>query len=522
MDPHLIVDFERKLLFAGILDRQGRYLPCSFDIEGMSARYWPSEILVGADYLDRIDDDLRDTVNRLFVDQRDEIFLPWRELNWFRHWVDKQDGDIALRSPLKMLSALYEDKSPGNTLSRLGVLLIGFLLEPLIRTVCEWGFSPREMHVIAVVPPFLTRRAQLLLRKVFKSSGFRKIILLDRSLALAMHAFWLKGISDVITVHAGAENLLVARVAVEITDNEIHFRLFKSRTLRGRGWDDFIALLSPALKDWDSGNSGESSTSSRLGESVLQLLTGIGTREAFNAPDRKTSYGSLMDVLHGELGKKIQRDWFNGLKAVIEEFGGNEPGLMCSGLIFTLPGMEDLLMGSLKGLSATRLHSDARPLERSVQGVRTSLNWLQDDPKRRISAHKHGSIRVATSDGGTLEVVPASLLDLRPGETRTLRQRLNLTCATGTAGKALLAIDLLWGCDNDPEYNSTLCLWTQDFRVMDLPSEKVMDVMFELKGKSIVPWLSGNVTLKLGNRETKKKLEFTSVTQVLSVNMVPS
>lgn len=483
MRPHLIVDFREHSLFALLLTEEGDLVPCSQELEGAVTRYLPADLLLDPSVAERADFDW-EAVQDLFLAGTQRAFAARsRRLGLLRPW-ELQSGSeaVVMEHPLAVLSSPVTEEEPARRreLLEATAFMIRELLSPIFRFVSHRELATHEVEVVAVVSAKAGRRAILMLHKIFRQAGFRRLGLLRRESAAAL-ALLLEGSpSGNLIVDLEDEALHVHKVLLGHDTDHITLETAGSRSLRGLGRSFLIQRLAAALQR--TGRLPERAPLTALGRALLGLSGIAYSEEVPGEPPFRLTHGLLGELFAAGLGDKWASELNDRLRPILLELGTESAPIMVGlGSALATPEVEELLVRAVDGKQPVSV-AQTPVRERCARGVAALLIWLAGNPHRRLEVREAGGLRIDTMRGGSLELLSAATLPQAPGESRVIHQRLRLECASRTVYESgRILVNLFWGCNPDPRYAASLCTLAVDVATTRAPQPHHLDLVLHFK-----------------------------------------
>jgi hypothetical protein len=416
MRAHLIVDCGVRLLSALLLTPEGQLVPCSQQVRGVAMRHVPSGILLEPRAAMDHDFMWEETFETLARAGAQTFFQRARRIGLRRPWDPQASADaLQLTAPLSVLSsaAALADRMGGAALPGVALALLDALFEPILASV---DLPPADVDLVAIVPAQTGRTGRVVLRKLFRQRGFRGVTIIRREIAAAM-ALIDQPAGECSVIDASSDHLHLHRVAVDGNPEERRFRTVATRTIPGLGWSHWVARIAAVLG---------ASPSSAFDRSLIALLSG--------SPDSALTYGAVDRVLDGP--------WIESQRREVSPLLPLRPWTILTGEIFAL----DAVSAIFGGMSAT--------LDRDTRAVALAIRRLQAGDFRRLVIGPSGTLRIDTLHGEAVELVSSAHLP-EPGEGCLVEAGLRL--AGEAVGERPFLLHLLWGSDDTPEGNATLC-----------------------------------------------------------------
>jgi hypothetical protein len=509
MRPHLIVDFRSRSLFALVVTADGRSWPCSHEVNGRATRYVSSELL-----LDSWASGERPRHGRkrqaglldLAANQQHDLAGCARGQGLLRPWeIPPGTETLAIRHPLLALSSIEAmvDEAQQKSLRTAAFALMTILLEPVFRSVSLYEIEPSKTLAVAIVPAPIGRRAGLILHKIFRDRGFRRLILLPREVAAVMASEEASPSGNLI-LDVEEDDLQLHNVTLEADEHLRRYRVASSRTLRGLGWSFLVEQLADALRATGRLPGPKGVVTSRLDRALTGLAGGPYPAEVSGETPLQLTYGLLDEALQGDVGSALSRELQDRLRPMTQELGNSGCPLVVLGPAAGIRQVEAILRQALGACSSQGVFPKPA-LERCARGVAAMLDWLQEDPRRHVTVRTAASLRVNTLRGESLELIPAAALPREPGTRRLVRQTLAVQGQTRVGDT--LVINLLWGCNLDPASNTSICALPLEIRRQDLEQRPTLRLTLDLQRGRTGRRLTGTARASLGISTVSGKLE---------------
>lgn len=421
MKPQLVIDYGARVVTAALITSDGQLVPCSQEIRSIAARHVSSDVLFEPRVCEEREFLWEDALESLSKATARTFFTRARRVGLRRPWDALATADaLQLASPLVVLSsaAALVDPIAGPALPRVAMVLVDAVLDPIFAFVAERQLAFDEVEPIVIVSAQTGRSARVLLEKLFRRRGFRRLTILRREIASAM-ALLDEPPCDCLVVDASDDDVHLYRVSTEAEDNERRFRTIESTTLRGLGWSHWAARIAEAL---------HVPPSASFERALTALLSG--------SPDAVES-----TLSHTALRNALDDAWIASHRKPIE----TDLPMLFAGEIFAIDAVRKIF-GAIA-------EPDAPILEQRVQSVASASRWLREDSSRRLVIAPAASLRMQTYRGEAIELVPHAQLPA-PGETSHAEARFRFA---GDDGGHPFLMHLLWGTDRAPEGNATLC-----------------------------------------------------------------
>jgi hypothetical protein len=417
MKPQLIIDCGGGVLSALLVTADGELVPCSHDIRQVAARHVSQTILFEPRVVEHSDFIWEDAIETLSKANAQNFFQRARRIGLRRPWDAQASAEaLQLASPLAVLSspAALADRTAGPELRLAGLALLDALLEPAFAFAAERQLAARDIDAVVVLPDRTGPRARLVLHKLFRRRGFRRLTLVRREVAAAM-ALVAQTPCACIVAETSESDLHLHRVDIDGDTEQPRFRTTASITLQERGRSHWIARIADASRV---------NPSASFDRSLTALLTGSPE----SLPPRLT---------HDALQNALDESWIRAnsleddLREPLADLAGDNLPLLFAGEIFALDAVRALF-------GARAVHTPL--LDDSVRNVALAM-------RSRFTIASSSSLRVSTFHGRSIELLSCQQL---PAAGEACRVDADFRIAgDGTAGKSLL-VQLLWG-------NATLC-----------------------------------------------------------------
>jgi len=398
----------------------GEVVPCSQEIRQVAARHVSNDILFEPRVVQDRDFIWEDALETLARSNAPSFFQRARRFGLRRPWDQASADALQLASPFSVLSspAAIADRTIGAHLPRVALALLDALLEPAFAFVAERGLAPGDVDLVIVLPAQAGRHARLVLQKLVRRRGFRRLLLVEREIAAAM-ALAAQAPCACIVVETSETDLHLHRVVIDGDPASPRFRTAASATLASVGWNHWSGRIAEALR---------MTPSAAFERSLTTFLTG--------SPDSLP-----LRVAHDVLHSALDDAWVDAQALSLDEslraLGGEHLPLIFVGELFTIDAVR-------KAFGAP--HARAPLLDQELRNVAVAL-------RSPFVLAPSGSLRVNTFDGETIELLPHAQLPAS-GESCHVETNLRLG-GDRTAGKTFL-MHLLWGSDRAAEGNATL------------------------------------------------------------------
>ena len=503
--PQLIVDLRFRSVSAAALTAEGFVVPCRQQASAASG-YFSSEIFLDPDFDHHTADRELGLLSKCTVSNALAVghSLGLRQ-------PGETGGDsrklVRLHHPLRVLSSVEAmlDRGRRQALRGAAYGLTDALLAPIFSALSAQGQEPREMSAEVVIPGSLGRQARVILAKIFRARGFRRIRLLPRELAAAMSLID-DSLSEVLVVDADDEDLHFHRVTLDPHPNKRILACRGSRTARGLGWSFWIRELAAALKTGGELRFSEDELRPLIDRALLGLLGAPYSTDvpAVSGPPIRMTFGLLNELLRS-LSPEGRERLTEATRRAIRELGVGDAPWLGLGSAFAVGRFDELLQQAI-GAERLRVRLQVPALERCIHGVASALRWLRESPDRQIEASIAGSLRVSTLRGESIELVPWSLLHrLHPGQRHRARQLLRIE--GNIEGDRRLPIHLVWGADPNPDSAAAVCALPLDLGGSKKSVPEELEIALDLRLNRAGRKLSGTVRAACGDAFSIKKLE---------------
>ncbi len=426
MKPRLIIDCGGVVHSALLVTAEGELVPCSQEVQQVATRHVSPAIFFEPRVVENSDFIWEDALETLSKASARNFFQRARRIGLRRPWDPQASANaLQLAAPLTVLSspAALADRLAASNLPQIGFALLDALLEPLFAFVAERQIVPPDLEVFVILPALTGRRARLVLQKVFRHRGVRRVTIVRRETAAAM-ALIAQTPCACIVVETSENDLHVHRVDIEGDPQQPRFRTTASIALPGLGWNHWLARIAGAL---------QTTPSAAFGRSLTALLTG--------SPDSLPQ-----QFTHAALLRALDEAWIDAnalterFRDVLAGLAGQNLPVIFAGELFTL-----------------------EPI-RAAFGVQAVHTPLLDDAVRNVAlaaqtpftAASNSGLRVNTFHGNDVELLSHAQLPA-PGES--CRVDADFRLAGDRAGKSFL-IQMLWG-------DATLCAMPVELRSDD-------------------------------------------------------
>ncbi len=275
--------------------------------------------------------------------------------------------------------------------------------------------------------------------------------------AVAMHFLKLSYMQKVGVLHTDENTLHVSRIAIEREDDGDHITLeyAGSRSIKEAGWDSVTNEMALSLYRDALLPRPDKSVLTYLNRALTGLLGGILPTDIPTDPGLHLSYGLLTKKLARELGERIRDETSVKLRHAADALKLNDaPFFITAGPFFMIGQFEKLMLNPVGKYQPARVRN-MLAMERTAYGIVAMLNWLREKEDRRITVRHKYSIRIAAKEDDSIELIPGSLFQ-SGRERRTIKQILSLD-SEYAMDRDLLVVNILWGNNPIPRYNTSLC-----------------------------------------------------------------
>jgi len=440
MRPQLIIDYGR-VLSALLVTADGQLVPCSQEIRQVATRHVSTDILFDprvAEDADFVWDEALETMGKATPRN---LFQRARRIGLRRPWDPQATTDaLQLASPIGVLSsaAALADRNAAAALPAVAFALLDALLEPTFAFIADRRIAASDVDPFVVVPAHASRRARMVLEKLFRRRGFRRLTVVRREIAAAMALLEMAPVTCVVA-DASDDDLHLHRVA--IADGDGHVRRFctvASATAPGFGWSHWTGQIAAAL---------QTAASSAFERGLLSLLT--GSPESLSS---RVTHGALQSVLDDAWVGARADEVREKLRAPLAAIGAEEVPFVFAGEIFALDAVRKAF-GAKSALNAP-------VLDHSVRSMALAMRWLHGGKSRKMEIARGGTLRLDTGRGEAVELLTAAQLP-EPGESCHLAAGFRF--AGDMAGTAFL-LNLVWGADRASQGNATVCALPLELR----------------------------------------------------------
>ncbi len=431
MRPQLIIDCGGRVLSALLVTADGELVPCSQEIRQVATRHVSADILFEpriAEDREFIWEDALETVSKAGAHN---FFQRARRIGLRRPWDPQALADaLQITSPLSVLSspAALADRVVGAALPGIGLALLDALLDPMFAFIAEREIAPNDVDSVVVLPAQTGRHARLVLQKLFRHRGFRRVTTVRREAAAAM-ALVGQAPCECVVVETSETDLHFHRVVIGGDADERRFQTAASVTLTGFGWNHWSSRIAEALR---------TTPCAAFERSLTALLTG--------SPDSLSSR-----ITHGALQSVLDDTWIaahdmsDRLREPLARLDGEGLPLIFAGEIFTLDAVRRVFGGCA---------ADAPILDQIVRNVALAV-------RSPLVLASGGSLRVNTFHGEAIELLAQAQL---PASGEACHVEIDFRVAGDAAAGKVFLIHLLWGADRAPEGNATLCALPLELR----------------------------------------------------------
>jgi hypothetical protein len=429
MTPQLIIDFGR-VLSALLVTDDGQFVPCSQEIRQIATRHVSTGVLFDPRISEAPDFAWDEALETLGKATPRNLFQRARHIGLRRPWDPQANAGtlLQLASPIEVLSsaAALADRNAATALPAIASALVDALLEPAFAFLADRHMAMSDVAPVVILPAYASRPARIVLEKLFRRRGFRRLTIVRREIAAAM-ALVEEAPMDCLVLDAADDlHVHLHRVRVEDRDGVRLFHTAATTTIRGFAWNHWSSRIAAAL---------QTNASAVFERALLALLTG--------SPESLPP-----QVTHGALASVLDDAW-TAARAAEVRAALHEPleqhRILFAGEIFALDAVRKAF-GAPNALNAP-------VLDHSVRGVALALRWLHGGDARQLAIARGGTLRVDTGDGEAVEILASSQLPL-PGEVCHVAADFHFA---GDAGGTAFLLNLLWGIDSVPRGNATLC-----------------------------------------------------------------
>jgi len=527
MQPYLIIDLSDRNIFPVIINSNGQIFYCVNNVKEMKCRHFSTEVYLEKILYDGNKDDinewLNNTVNELINDSIDSFFTTNKKTGLLRACdIKKQDllHIDPLRNPLYVLSQHGVDDLivENPEFKKSSFALLTFILKPVIRSIQRQGFHTGDLNVIAIIPPYLSRVAQVILLKVLKAIGFKRVTFITHSIASALNALKMTTSSDTIVIHSDATNLHIAHVSLEEQNKSITIRNKKSITIPDLGCNRYgiINELSNYLVLKNKLSENDNYINIHIEKAFTGLIYGIFSNKIdYKNNKLKLTYNLLNNLINEKFGLEIIDKIEKALYKILSGAGINEIPVVTSGPLFMFDSFEKLIQKKFNGLSIPGL-SDKIAVERPVWGLIDTLYNITQFPEKDIIIINENALCLTSSEKSCENIIPSAIFPLSPDEHRIILQDLEINSLDKKFDE-IITVDLLWGNDCNPFYNTSLCTIQFDASKEDIQNNHKIKLNLYLKG--INNGIKGKVIANYKNNPTEiKKLNFPITNTITYLN----
>lgn len=427
MKPAFVINCGDGALGAMLVTADAELVPWSQEIQQVATRYVSPAILFESRVVEHPDFIWEDALEAVAKASAQTFFQRARRLGLRRPWDPQATaGALQLASPLALLSspAAAADRTAGALLPRVGLTLLDALLDPVFAFLAERQLAAPDLEAVVIVSSRTSHRARLILQKLFRRRGFRRVTIIRREIATAM-ALVAQTPCACIVIETSEDDLCLHRVEIEGDAQQPRFRTPRSLTLTGLGWNHWSARIAEALRI---------PPSTAFERSLTALLT--GSPESLPPP-----------VTHAALQGALDETWIDEntltepLREALADLAGENLPLFFAGEIFTLDAMRALF-----GARAVR----APMLDDAVRNVVQAM-------QARFTVVSSASLRVNTFRGSLSELLTHAQL---PAAGAACRVDADFRLAGDRAAGRPFLIHLSWG-------ETTLCAMPLELRNHD-------------------------------------------------------
>lgn len=417
MRPQLVIDYGDAALSALLVTAEGEHVPWSQEIQQIATRHVSPAILFEPRVIEHSDFVWDDALETLSKSSARTFFQRARRLGMRRPWDPQAPANaLQLATPLSVLSspAALADRQAAAELPRAGLTLLDALLEPIFAFVTERQTAMADVDAAIVISSRTGHRARLVLQKLFRQRGVRRLAIVPREIAAALSLVPQAPCACVV-VETSDDDLYLHRVALEVDAERPQVSTTASITVPGLGWKQWSARIAEAVHE---------APSAAFERSLLAVLVG--------SPDSLP-----LRITHSTLQSALGGDWIEAhslaerIGGLLTALGGENLPLLFAGEIFTLAPVRAL--AGPRGIR-TPLLDDA------VQNVARAL-------RSGFRITTAGSLRLATLRGPSSELLsPAQL----PAAGQSSHADADFRASGGGATRQPFLIHLLLG-------EATLC-----------------------------------------------------------------
>ena len=500
MRAQLIVDCGCRIVSALIVTADGALLPCSQEIRQTAMRHVAAEIAFDRRVTEHADFLWDDAIEVLAKAQPHQFFQRARRIGLRRAWdADLAADALRLASPLAVLSSAVALTDPAvePALSATGAALLDAMLDPVFAFAGARKLVPADLDAVVIVPAQAGRLARLALQKIFRRRGFRQLTLVSRQIAAAM-ALVDTPATDCVVWDVSDQGLHLHRVAFDREGNERRLTTIGSTTLRALSWNEWVQRIAAALREDSERRQLAAPTLSMVDRALTAFLTSAPPN-----PSCPLNHELLQRILGDEWRARQGTELAPRMRNALAGLGGGAPMI----LIGEICGIEAIrrLIIDAAGLEESVPSSDVPVFDRLVRGVAAGTLWLRGDASRRLAVRPSGSLRLNTLRGETVEILGNEQFPAA-GESCYVQTKLAFRGATDSANPFL--VHLLWGADQAPEGNATLCAMRLD-RGQSRDGDDTLHVGVHLRRSRGGRRLNGTVDVRAGSPAGTVRSRFT-------------
>lgn len=427
MKPAFVINCGDGALGGMLVTAHGELVPWSQEIQQVATRYVSPAILFESRVIEHPDFIWEDALEAVAKASAQTFFQRVRRIGLRRPWDPQATPDaLQLASPLSLLSspAAVADRTAGALLPRVGLALLDALLEPAFAFITERQLAASDLEAVVIVSSRTGHRARLVLQKLFRRRGFRRVTIIRREIAMAM-ALVAQTPCACIVIETLEDDLCLHRVEIEGDAQQPRFRTAGSATLTGLGWNHWSARIAGALHIMPS---------TAFERSLTALLT--GSPESLPPP-----------VTYAALQSALDENWITEntlteqLREPLADLAGENLPIFFAGEIFTLDAVRALFGG--RAVRAPKLDDAVRSVAGALQ--------------TRFTVVSSGSLRVNTFCGSSSELLADAQL---PAAGATCRVDVDFRLAGERAAGKPFLIHLSWG-------EALLCVMPLELRSHD-------------------------------------------------------
>jgi hypothetical protein len=305
--------------------------------------------------------------------------------------------------------------------------MLDALLDPIFTFVTERRLALHEVDASVIVPANAGRTARVVLQKLFRRRGFRRVTLVSRELAAAM-ALIDKPPAECVVVDVTDHDLHLHRVAIDGDVGQRRFRTVTSATVPDFGRRYWTARIAAAFR---------TAPSAAFDRALSALLTGSP-----DVVDTRLTHGGLQGALDDAWVSRERGEAAMRLLGAIDV--GASP-MLFTGDVFALEPIQRVF-----GATGNVL---VPAVEQAIHGVVTAMWWLRAEPSRGLAFARGGTLRLDTCQAETTELVAHAHLPAM-GESCHVETSFRIA---GDGGDQAFLLHMLWGADAAPKGNETLC-----------------------------------------------------------------